>query len=105
MIFLRYRYTWSHGFGEYRLMEIDQSIVDDEPAFDDLILNLDAECDYSEHYRGLDYEVVGINGLTEEELRKLIYEGETYIDQYKKEIKFITNNVKKFRKRLKALDK
>ena len=52
-MWIKYRVNWSSGYGKY-----DFKKFEGKTALDDFLEETNNEWNYSEHYRGIDYEIV-----------------------------------------------
>lgn len=58
MKFLKYRYKFAYGYDKFQYMVVADDITIDSDYLKEIISELHGEYDYSDRYRGIDYDII-----------------------------------------------
>jgi hypothetical protein len=93
-MWLKYSHKFADGPSEpeWKFLSIQPAHAVDLLWVEDLVLDLGAEFDWSEHYRGIDYEVV--DTIPSDVLEKEIAKCESNMEYYSKHLEYLKTLVK-----------
>lgn len=81
MRFIKYRTKWSHGYGEWEFdvildfKEIKEYGYKNTKEFiekEEVLRSIHDEWDYSEHYRGIEYNILTLKQLSKKDKEKIL---------------------------------
>ena len=102
MRFVKYRTRWSHGYGQWEIEIISDYKYIRESGYkntneyleDEVFYSIHKEWSYSEHYRGLEYNVITLKQLSKKDRLKLIKLYKQRIENYAHAVKHYTEIIK-----------
>lgn len=105
MKFLKYRTSWAWGYGQWEIHRLPDEDYKEygyknmkEYVEAEHLYYVHKEHDYSDKYRGVEYNIITLKRLNKEDRAKLVERYEERINQYKKNIPFYENVLKELKK-------